>query len=67
MNDNLDIVYENIKNRVFELIQSKNININALAFELNTDTKTFMENFNHRIDNMGFYFQALHLAEDWEE
>lgn len=67
MNDNLDSIYEDIKKRVFELMEIKNIETNEIAFDLGVDTQTFINNFNHRIDDMGFYFQALHLAENWEE
>ena len=66
MEEKLDEIYENIKNRVFELIQTKSIDISALAFDLQTTTPEFMDNFTHRIDNMGFYFKALNLAENWE-
>ena len=66
MDDKLDLIFEEIKNRVFELIQTKNVDIDAIAFDMKTNREAFLNSFNKRSENIGYYFEALHLLENWE-
>ena len=65
-NKSLDEQFYNIRSKVLENIQNKNIDIDYLAFDLGVDTQTFLDNFSHRIDNFYFYLQTLSLVEHWE-
>ena len=66
MEENLDNLFFNIREDIFKLIQEKHVNINILAFDLGISTKTFLENFNRRIEDFTFYLQTISLLENWE-
>jgi len=62
----LDNLFINIRNRVYNLIKEKNIDLDLLSFDLKIDTDTFIRNFNTRIDDFNFYFAVLDLVERWD-
>ena len=64
--NNIDTQFESIRFTIFENIQNKHIDIDCLAFDLGIDSKTFVDNFSHIIDDFSFYLQTLSLVEHWE-
>jgi len=66
MEEKLDNLFFYIRKSIFGLIQEKNVDIDVLAFDLGISRKTFVENFNKRIDDFTFYLQTLSLLENWE-
>lgn len=66
MNQNLDNLFDNIKNTIFNLIYENNVDIDLLSFDLGIDSITFISNFSTRIDDFTFYLQTLSLVENWE-
>lgn len=66
MDNNLNKLFNDIRIYVFNTIRQKNIDIDCLAFDLRVDREEFINNFTHRIDNFGFYLQAILLVNNWE-
>ena len=66
MNKELDNLFYNIKNTIFNIINEKNIDIELLSFDLGIDSTTFISNFSKRINDFTFYLQTLSLVENWE-
>ena len=66
MEEKLNNLFFHIRERIFRLIQEKNVDVDVLAFDLGISRKTFIENFNKRIDDFTFYLQTLSLLENWE-
>lgn len=66
MNTKLENLFLNIRDVIFALIQEKQVDIDALTFDLGIDKETFVNNFSKRIDNFAFYLQTLSLLENWE-
>ncbi len=62
----LDKLFENIKNITFALLREKNVDINALLFDLGIDKETFIKNYTKRIKDFTFYLETLSLVENWE-
>ena len=67
MNNKLDDLFYKIKERIFELISQKNVNIDALTFDLGINRDTFINNFAKRIEDFTFYLQTLSLLENWDD
>ncbi len=66
MEEKLNNLFFHIRESIFRLIQEKNVDVDVLAFDLGISRKTFVENFNKRIDDFTFYLQTLSLLENWE-
>ncbi len=65
--EKINNLFLNIREIIFRRIQEKHINIDVLSFDLGISRKKFIENFTQRINDLSFYFETLHLVENWEE
>ena len=59
-------LYNNIKRDIIDIITEKEIDINALAFDLGIDTDTFINKLSNPSEDFCFYLQTLSLVENWE-
>ena len=66
MDTKLDNLFLNIRNTIFTLMQEKQVDIDALTFDLGISREKFVNNFSKRIDDFTFYLQTLSLLENWE-
>lgn len=66
MNSELLTLYNNIKKDIIEMITEKEIDINALSFDLGIDTDTFVYKLSNLSDDFSFYLRTLSLVENWE-
>lgn len=66
MEEKINNLFLQIRERIFRLIQEKNVDVDILAFDLGMSRKTFVGNFVNRIDDFTFYLQTLSLLESWE-
>ena len=66
MDTKLDNLFLNIRNTIFTLMQEKQVEIDALTFDLGVNRETFVNNFSKRIEDFTFYLQTLSLLENWE-
>ena len=66
MDTKFDNLFLNIRNTIFTLMQEKQVDIDALTFDLGVNRETFVNNFSKRIDDFTFYLQTLSLLENWE-
>lgn len=66
MEEQLNNLFIYLRQHIYTLIQDKNVDIDALAFDLGIDRQNFIENFNQRIEDFTFYLQTLSLLEKWE-
>lgn len=62
----LDDLFYSIRFDTLRIIKEKDIDINALAFDLGIDQETFINNYIKRIDDFTFYLEAISLVENWE-
>ncbi len=66
MEEKLNNLFYRIRDNIFRLIQTKNVDVDILAFDLGIDRKTFVDNFAKRINDFTFYLETLSLLEKWE-
>ena len=66
MEEKVNNLFLSIRERVFQLIQEKNVDIDILAFDLGISRRTLISNLSTRIDDFTFYLQTLSLLENWE-
>jgi hypothetical protein len=62
----LETKFKDVKQRIFELIEEKNIDVDLLSFDLGIDRISFIENMSKIDDNYEFYLRTLELVEKWE-
>ena len=66
MEEKLNNLFLRIRDSIFQLIQEKNVDVDALAFDLGISRQIFIDNFSKRINDFTFYLQTLSLLENWE-
>ena len=66
MEEKLNNLFFHIRENIFKLIQEKNVDVDALAFDLGISRQNLIDNFNQRVEDFTFYLQTLSLLENWE-
>ena len=64
--EEINSLFFHIRERIFRLIQEKNVNIDLLSFNLGISRDTFINNFNNKVEDFSFYLETLSLLEHWE-
>ncbi len=67
MEEKLNNLFLDIKNKTLNLIKEKNIDIDVLSFKLGIDSDKLISNYTNRIDDFSFYLKTLELVTNWEE
>ena len=63
---NLNNVYEISKNRIFNLIYEKKVDVGLLSFYLSLDKIDFLNKLQHDKDDFTFYLHVLNILDNWE-
>ena len=66
MEEEINDLFFHIRDRIYRLIQDKNVDIDMLSFRLGVSRNTFVSNFSKRIEDFTFYLETLSLLEHWE-
>lgn len=67
MEQNLNNLFYNIRNTIFNKIQEKGISIEDLSSDLNITSQEFLSNFNKKIEDFTFYLETLSIIESWDK
>lgn len=66
MEEKLNSLFFQVRERILFLIQEKNVDVETLLFNLDINKNTFINYLNKRTDDFTFYLHTLSLLEHWE-